>query len=286
MKRILTNLPVYFVAGFVLALYPPIRENFLLGTIVLGCLIAIYAFFAHQKNAQDNNELQNAGDNCYFLGFVFTLAIVAISLGSIDLDPESESTLDTRILLHSVATALATSIVGMIARYILINNIKLAEDKLETQINKFADQATHSENATRRLNDAVEGLAVRADKMDESLTTAALAARHYATKLDEAATDASLSLNREAGLLFEKLSNKITEALAETHFDKIRTDLQSAVKVHAESAKTVNNLMQQTLRKIEHVAVAANDNADKLHKSVSLIQTSTSEQQIQKLLQQ
>ena len=69
--------PTYIAAGVALVLWPPLRENFWAGTAALGGLIALYGFFA--KDDPDSTRTK-VGDNCYFIGFVYTLAVVAISL--------------------------------------------------------------------------------------------------------------------------------------------------------------------------------------------------------------
>ena len=149
------RMPVlYCGVGIVLALlFEPIRADWLgLGT--LGLLIGLYGFLA--KGEKDGSRFQT-GDNCYFIGFVYTLSIITASL---ILDAESllagagEGSLHP--LLKTIGIALGTSVFGMLWRFGLTYDIRVGEDRFDDEVHRAAAAAAELSSVVKGLQQTFE----------------------------------------------------------------------------------------------------------------------------------
>ena len=268
--------PTYIAAGVALVLWPPLRENFWAGTAALGGLIALYGFFA--KDDPDSTRTK-VGDNCYFIGFVYTLAVVAISLDAAArfsrLNPDLP--IDASALLNAVAIALSTSVVGMVLRFVVGYQFEEPPDELERLIKETAKQVEKVEAATGRLGDATARIADEVETVKDSLGGAARSARAWADEIDDAAREAGAYAEREAEKLLTAFGEKITDTLAQTHFDKIRADLQEAVAAHRDAVEKITDTLAGSLSRLDDATESGKEKSKALNVALVKIKTAVAD---------
>lgn len=154
MNALLRYPVAYCVLGIALALaFEEIRADWW-GLLVLGSLISLYGFVA--KGDRDEGRFQ-IGDNCYFIGFVYTLSIITATLA---LDAESllagaQDSLPP--LLKTVGIALGTSVVGMVWRFGLTHGVRVGEDAFQDAVQEAALAANRLKGVLAELHAAVDG---------------------------------------------------------------------------------------------------------------------------------
>ena len=145
----------YCVAGIACAFSEAIRADWA-GLAVLCSLIAVYAFLA--RGDRDDGRFRT-GDNSYFIGFVYTLSVITLSLIL-----DADTLLDgaghgVSPLLKTIGIALGTSVAGMLCRFLLTHDIPVAEDEFDAAVRNAAVAAASLEGAARKAAESAAPLA-------------------------------------------------------------------------------------------------------------------------------
>ena len=238
---LLTFAPTYIVLGTAAALFSSaVRSNLLVGGLVLGGLISLYAYMT----GRERDEYPDAGDNCYFIGFVFTLVVIAASI-YFDLSADHTAA-DFDRLIKSVSVALSTSIFGMFLRFVINHGAKESGDEMEKQLRKVSAEA---------------------GRLSLSLRDSVKATRDYNEKLEEETERIGEKLNQVLAGLLGSLAEKAHEAISSVGFDHIHGELKRAVDAHVGAVSLAGGSMERTERSVNEIA------AGFAHASASLSQT-------------
>ena len=182
----------YCVVGIVLAAtFEDVRAEWL-GLAVLGTLISLYGFLG--KGAKDESRFE-IGDNCYFIGFVYTLSIITASLVFDAEDLLSGARDSLHPLLKTVGIALGTSVVGMLWRFGLTHDIRVGEDAFHEAVREASVAAAALKGVVGELRQAVATAASTIDaqanassaKLDQVVRTAL-------ARIEDAAADTAGAL--------------------------------------------------------------------------------------------
>ena len=146
---------IYCVVGIVAcALFESVRAGWT-GLGVLGALVSLYAWLA--KGQRDEGRFRT-GDNSYFIGFVYTLSVITLSL-ILDADTLlGGAGGGVSPLLKTIGIALGTSVVGMLWRFGLTHDIVVAEDAFDDAMRDAAVAAASLKGAMREAADAADAL--------------------------------------------------------------------------------------------------------------------------------
>ena len=152
---------LWMLIGVVLVvLIVPVRATWH-GLWILSIPIAIYAWLA---KGEKNTGRFEVGDNCYFMGFVFTLTLITASL-ILDTDSFFDGgSENAQQLIATIGVALGTSVIGMFARFLLKHGIAEPADEFEQQVYK-ARRAADTLSAT--VEDLANAHQVAAERMRE-----------------------------------------------------------------------------------------------------------------------
>ena len=243
----LLKYPVFYcVAGIVLAgLFRPVRADWW-GLLILSALISIYGFLAKGERDTGRHE---TGDNCYFIGFVYTLAVIAWSL-FLDTDQlfgDGKSVGDLRSLIKTVGIALGTSVAGMLWRFGLTHGIKIPEDEFDRAVSRAAVAAAKLETAVVRADECVRNV-------EESLAQAAKSVKDYSARVEEEAWKVGHTMNQTAQKLLEDFGGRIADALQKTHFDGVREALNAAVEEHRAAVSRSGEALNRSLEELNGAA--------------------------------
>lgn len=273
--------PLYCAAGFLSAwASDTVRGEFWWGIIVLGAFISLYGWLARGEKDSGRYEI---GDNCYFIGFVYTLAVIALSIG---LDAEKllsagaageDSAGGLRRLLETVGIALGTSIIGMLWRFGLTHDIKIPENEFERRVEGIAKAAHKLHGAAGGLQQAVAEVGRHAANANESLRAVGGAAEAYADKMLLETEKIGEHMTEVAGKMFDDFGNRIADTLQKTQFDNVREDLQDAVEHHRAAVAATAELLKNSAEELNKAALSASDAALKINDTLDAVKTAAAE---------
>ena len=259
----------YCIVGIVLALLPgPYVRAEWSGLLILSALIVLYAYF--DKGERDFRR-HEVGDNCYFIGFVYTLAIITAALV---LDTEKlfgggggGEAENVSPLLKTIGIALGTSVVGMLCRFGLKYGVEeIPEDQFEQAVNKAAAAATNLNTQVTKLGKHVGKAQERFQEsigaMEEAMGQSVRAIQDYSGSVERESKKVGESMSGAAGQLLEDFGRQITDSLQKTHFDSVRESLQATVEEHRKSVSLINELLSQSLTELDGAAKVSVANVD------------------------
>ena len=258
----------YCIVGIALALgFESVRASWW-GLAILSGLIALYAFLS--KGDRDEGRFQT-GDNCYFIGFVYTLSIITASL---ILDAESLlQGADQQSLLTTIGIALGTSVVGMVARFWLAHDIRVSQDALDEAVRKAALGAVALEGAVAELRVAVARAAEAIDEQSRTGTTnLASLFETVHNRLDFAARQASKELQTVASRAIDQIGQQAS-MLSESTTDVAR-ELRLGTEAHVETLRDSLSALASILSTYgELVEASAKRASETLEKTADALQT-------------
>ncbi len=259
----------YCIAGGALAAaFENVRGSFWWGFCILSALISVYGWLA--KGERDTGRYET-GDNCYFIGFVYTLSIISLSLAldaqkllSDVSDGAGETGGGLPQLLGTVGIALGTSVVGMLWRFGLTYNIKISKDEFERLVGRTAV-------AANKLEAAVSITGKSAANADESLRAVAGAAQLYADKMLSETGKIGEHMTAVAGKMFDDFGNRIADTLQKTQFDNVREELQEAVEEHRNAAVAVGESLKASIGELNNASASAAAAASKVNEELDAL---------------
>lgn len=253
-KELLRYPPSYCAIGLIACLHPDIRYEFWTGFIVLSVLISVYAWMSHGPK---NKNRYAVADNCYFIGFIYTLALIAVSIG-LDHDDFFGSGGATK-LLQAVAIALGTSVVGMLWRLGLTHGLEIPREELDKLIDGARHSASRFQSSVDLANDAVHKMSEGVSKMGESASQ---------MNEDMSATASSLKKVEEVGDALTNLRHSI---------DGVSSDMSGLFRGAQEFAGVMTSLSGGFSQVKEHLvplaegSKGAGDALANLHRSIDKV---------------
>ena len=247
----------YCLAGAAAALTDAVRQDLWWGVGILGALISLYGWAAKGPRNEERFEI---GDNCYFIGFVYTLVVISLSVG-LDarefLQADAPGGGSPQRLLETVGIALATSVVGMLWRFGLTHGVKTPKNQFDLMVEKTAFAATQLAGTVKRLEEAARQMRDSADAAGDSMRTAEEATAAYSERMRSETGRIGANLTEVAGKLFDDFGNRIADTLHKTQFDEVREGLQSAVEQHREAVSDTGGLLRNSAAVLDGAAADA-----------------------------
>ena len=256
--------PLHCVMGMAAAaLFEEVRHDFWWGIGVLGGLICLYGWAA---KGEKNENRQVVGDNCYFIGFVYTLTVVALALAfDVELAIVKNATGEgVNSVLKTVAIALGTSVIGMLWRFGLIYGVKVPQNEYDIMVAKAAV-------ATDRLEAAINAVESSAGHVEKSFLTVDSAAQSYATHIRNEVERVGDGLGESAVKLFDTLGNRITDTLHKMPLDDVSEDMREAVEAHRAVADDISKILQQSTAALRESAKTAAETAEKTSEALNAL---------------
>lgn len=248
MHQLLRNPVLYCLVGMILALSDTIRTSFG-GLFVLSTPILVFALFAHlHKGEEPTTSSSEIGDNCYLIGFIFTLWVITVSLFD---RPEfagtAESTNKRLQLLNTIGIALGTSVVGMLCR-MLFHHIGM--DKFTQMDDSLSTVATQA----MKLNTAFDELVSSTRKANSDI-------HKYTSKIADE-MEALLNQFRESLSNIPSVVDDSFKTTIDAIFEEIKKDLDEILTEHLKASLTIN---QDTLTEVKKMITEA----EKVNKGLS-----------------
>jgi len=231
--------------------------------VALGAiaLLLSYAYLVHSRGTGKLRSDQ-AGDNCYYLGLIYTLA--SLSYAIFTFDPANTAT----TIVQGFGIALATTIAGLVLRvffnqsrvdlYEVEDTARLelaqAASRLKTELSQIAVSFSDFGHQTQQIIAEARDIALTsieegAKRSIEAVTQAATAAQEALTtkSTDLAAQARKLSSTTEkvTGAMERNAERLIAAADSSDHFMSVMESLQQAAAAARETARAVASEVNQ-----------------------------------------
>jgi hypothetical protein len=255
----------FILIGKVAGWLPPVP-----GAVAATTFIVVYFFFAYLAMRENKVRADRMGDNCYYLGLVYTLASLIATLIQIDQGA------DIQRLLGNFGVALVSTAAGIIGRLILIQfrsetddvdqrarlAISEAADQLKTDLlgavsifqtlligaqESFRASIEHTKanyEEARQLTEKMKGLEVSPQTLNDTLT---------ATVDQLRAAGAGLA---EAGREIREQASAVTSTVQAA--ERSELGLRKIDAVLADLAKTLERQRDATIKTVEALELQQN----------------------------
>lgn len=190
-SQIKTVFFIVYVIGCLVTVFSSFFSQNYIPMAILCALMVVYFFVVYQLNIKNNLLLRNEqlGDSFYYLGFLFTITALAISLISMNADEE----IKINSLLKNFGIAIVTTLFGLVGR-ILFSQFRENLDDM-------------NERAEMEVAQSVRNLKTQ---LDMSISLLKQQSQTIANNTDQTLKDSSASLRR-----FMEENNKILQETTE-----------------------------------------------------------------------
>ena len=237
-------------------------------------ILVLYAFFAW-IGGRIKIEPETIGDNCYYLGFLFTLASLAHTLYRIsDPNVNDGSPVDIPVVISGFGVALSSTIFGVFLRVFLMQmrpDFVAKDREIRADINKafknFRKEMTNLLLQTKRYATESAQLTSERDEHLRKMTEKFIEDQQEAYK-DSAAKTVQLALERDQSLRdsTEKFTEDHQESLkasaellskhmGETFLSAAKTAVEDISKAVMEENKKQQVQIAETLKEIKDLKV-------------------------------
>lgn len=190
-SQIKTVFFIVYVIGCLVTVFSSFFSQNYIPMAILCVLMVAYFFVVYQLNIKNNLLLRNEqlGDSFYYLGFLFTITALAVSLISMNADEE----IQINSLLKNFGIAIVTTLFGLVGR-ILFSQFRENLDDM-------------NERAEMEVAQSVRNLKTQ---LDMSISLLKQQSQTIANNTDQTLKDSSASLRR-----FMEENNKILQETTE-----------------------------------------------------------------------
>lgn len=238
----------------------------LLVAIAALCIIIAYAFIV-QRSGTGRLRGDQAGDNCYYLGLIYTLASLAYAIFTFD--PADTAT----TIIQGFGVALATTIVGLILRvYFNQSRPDLAESetsarlelaaasgKLKTELSRSVVSMNDFSRQTRQsLEELREEVIVSIQRTREAAETAVQESAREATASVSDHADAAVARTKKVSTATDKVIGGM-----ERHADSLE-GWAASHEIISNSLRSIETAATTSQTVLEHL-VGQSDRIAELH---------------------
>lgn len=243
----------HLLIGIIAIIFFAFFEDFPFYYSVIALAIVMAMYFALSFKFVRNVPADTVGDSNYYLGFIFTLIALVMTLVFKFKVIEGE---DFKVvgLIQEFGVAMVTTLVGLIAR-IFISQFSITPDEADEEVrNKIAESVTK--------------LASQLKVAEENLQTAVNNQQNRITQFVSSSTDIVKDFFTEQSEAFKKTSDEYIEAIADNSselkkqtnqlnntFQKITTNTD----IFYESLKNISDSAQYLETSITNINKIAND---------------------------
>ena len=268
----------YCVAGGALAFLPGFSSSWP-GAVILSGLICVYGFYTYVKARREKDVVaqREAGDNCYLIGFVYTLAVItatiaglAVAEGSTQAGVDAAQTeteaaqIRVQSLLWTVGIALTTSAVGMIWRFILLQGTRPPDDELEKHISKVAQSSHQLSDAVREISGAAAEFKGEADSVSKAMADYAAKIRGHADNITQEVSNPFLTL-------LDNLSGRIDDVFHKHLFTDIKGQLDSIIGSQETMLAALEKRLGESTAALKNSADAATKIAEEIERQLGAV---------------
>lgn len=267
MRTLLRSPISYCVIGGILAfLFEAVRADWW-GAFILAGMISLYGFMAKNYAREEYDEMartkfREIGDNCYFIGFIFTLVVIVATL-ILDSDklignPELELPGQPQQLLKTIGIALATSVAGMLMRFYISGDLSTSKEALDEEIEKVAI-------AANRINSAAIDMSKEMDAFAHTLFDASQKIGDVPIALQQSFE----SINDSFKKLLSDFNDKINNTVQINLFSGVRTQLMEIVESHKAAVEEAQAMLATSMQSLDKMKDSTVDSSQQMQQAVA-----------------
>lgn len=236
----------YCVLGVPVVSVPLFRNDWW-GLAVLIVLITLYGWLSKDGKQSTRSEV---GDNCYFIGFVYTLLVITAALF---VDAEKIVSAATKEalgpLLKTIGIALGSSVYGMIWRFGLAHGAGTPENEFDRRTNDIALAADKLSRTVKHIESEVE-------KFSSSLEGWSKSMKAHSNVLVSETEKVSVSLGKSAEKVVQSFSEQISAMWERIEFEKLSAALKKIIEDHQAGMIEISETQETALQHL-NAAVSA-----------------------------
>ena len=222
-------------------------ENYPIYWIIIWPICIMVIYWMVMIIANDNDIYENIGDNCYYIGFVFTLTSLAVTLYLLHRigDVETQDQLPIREVISGFGVALSSTIVGIVLRVLMLRMAPdMAQQEGEARVDldlAIRDFRTHLGMSIGELKRySIETNQVLGEQRDAIRETLAQDAATHREALQSSTT----ALTRFS----EETENKLSE-----HWAALEEGVKRDAEAYREAAQESVSAFRATLEEIAKI---------------------------------
>lgn len=260
-NSLIKNPVPYLLAGVLLAFIEPVRQSII--GLALGIPIFLFAYFASEyKDEEPKTSESEIGDNCYLIGFIYTLTVITVTLF---LDSSEiagiEGTAERQQLLATIGIALGTSVIGMALRMWFHH--------------QGMDKLTQLDDNLSRVNDQAWKLKQVFGDLNETTIEANNELKSYSDTLKDE-TEKLLTEFRDALSKLPEEINEKFQATMDAIFEQVKENLDAILAKHLEASSKIYedtlSLFRQMISESEVVKDRLTALIDSLNGTITMLQ--------------
>lgn len=238
---------LYCGFGVAAALFHEVRAEWT-GLVVLVALICLYGYLSKELSKDGTGKWKltphEIGDNCYFIGFVYTLVVItlALILDAQGIVSGADSKEELHPLLKTIGIALGTSVAGMVWRFGLTHGVETPENEFDRITNNIAVAANKLSGTVRRIESETGQFASSLANWSKSMKA------HSDTLMSET-EKVGANLEKSAGKILQSLNEQVSAMWEKTALQELSGALNKIIEDHragmAEISKTQETALQR-----------------------------------------
>ena len=214
------------------------KNPWIMGGVPIAAMLSYVGFSLYTDRVL--RHIQSFADSIYFMGFLFTLLSLIVSLQAFTIDDD----IDTKTIIAAFAIAILTTIIGLGVRIYLVNfSPAIEESEAKAQL-KLAESSDELSRQMDHLTQSTVGrLSAFNEAMDEILQRTREAIQESTTAYQEGLAEFLKDFRtagRESGISLKKATEEVAEGFrhAEEHFQ------ESLVKLREPQAELLDALQK------------------------------------------
>jgi len=196
------------------------KNPWVMGSVPIFAMLSYVGFSLHTDRVL--RHIQSFADSIYFMGFLFTLVSLVVSLRAFSIDDD----IDTKTIIAAFAIAILTTIIGLGVRIFLVNfSPAIEESEAKAQLKLAASSDELSRQMDHLTQSTVGRLSAFNEVMDEILQSTRKAVQDsteaYRQGLDGFMKDFQAA-GRESGVALKDATEEVAEGFrrAEKQFQE------------------------------------------------------------------
>lgn len=153
------------------------------------------------RRHQSTPQAREFADNCYFLGFLYTLTFLFVAFSGLAISPEAE--LSSRDIIEKFSIALGSTVVGLLFRTLISNSIPDLDQSVDEVRNQLGVYAKSVEAAANEVVGHIDGLGRNVSSLGGQVAEFVEAAQKSSEAVEKNFSDLLEINKRVAGALDE-----------------------------------------------------------------------------------
>lgn len=239
--------------------------------VIFSCsLIVLYAFIM-RSFAKEIVMPEQVGDNCYYMGFLFTISSLVAALILFN-----EEEIDPKMILSSFGIGLSTTVVGIICRIWISHVPANAEEIYKVNYDNLASSAKDLSSELMRAQNSFQDLSMKLCQSAQEINN------HLVQTMDECKKRINDVAQQTADHL-ENVSSKIDAInIPDSLFTERVDDMFKDVNLGMKRVVEFSDKFYDSMIKLERISSSFNSHIEQIDKSFEHLENAFSKTEVTK----